>query len=50
MLQSIIKILSDYRRGLYGNWIYCPLVYTIRNYTLRITDTHSLLQVPLAVP
>jgi hypothetical protein len=30
-----------------GYWIYWPLVYTIRNYTLQITDTHRL--VPQAI-
>jgi hypothetical protein len=25
-----------------GEWIYWPLVYTTRNYTLQITDTHRL--------
>jgi hypothetical protein len=36
-----------------GEWIYWPLVYTTRNYTLHITGTQtsvlSLLQSPLAV-
>jgi hypothetical protein len=36
-----------------GEWIYWPLVYTTRNYTLQTTDTYisvlSLLQSPLAV-
>jgi hypothetical protein len=25
-----------------GEWIYWPLVYTTRNYTLQVTDTHRL--------
>jgi hypothetical protein len=53
-----INILSwlmgacDYRRVWIGEWIYWPLVYNTRNYTLQITDTHSvpiLLQSPLDV-
>jgi hypothetical protein len=48
--ENILTILSDYRRGL--DWLLDLLInYThrIRNYTLRITDTHRLVSYSITV-
>jgi hypothetical protein len=35
--------LRGHRRGIdWMNWVYWPLVYTTRDYTLQLTDTHTL--------
>jgi hypothetical protein len=39
---SIVRFTSVTTDGIWiEHWIYWPLVYTIRNYTLQITDTHT---------